>query len=60
MAWKNDIVTFVPDITNGIFTLPSGPGWGVDVDEAALKLHPALGDAKTGIWSAAAPSAGGK
>ena len=29
------------------------PGWGVDVDEEALKLHPALNDAKSGIWSAA-------
>jgi L-alanine-DL-glutamate epimerase-like enolase superfamily enzyme len=54
VPWKDDIVTAVPIIKDGILTLPLGPGWGIDVDEEALKLHPALSDAKTGIWSAAA------
>ena len=53
VPWKDDIVTVVPDVTNGVFTLPAGPGWGVDIDEEALKLHPAMSDAKTGIWSTA-------
>ena len=54
VPWKDDIVTVVPKVEQGVLTLPSGPGWGVDVDEEALKLHPALKDAKSGIWSAAA------
>ena len=54
VPWKDDIVTVVPKVKRGVLTLPSGPGWGVDVDEEALKLHPALKDAKSGIWSAAA------
>lgn len=36
VPWKDEIVTVVPCIENGVFTLPSGPGWGVDVNEAAL------------------------
>ena len=54
VPWKDDIVTVVPRVERGVLTLPSGPGWGVDVDEEALRLHPALKDAKSGIWSAAA------
>ena len=54
VPWKDDIVTVVPRVERGVLTLPSGPGWGVDVDEQALGLHPALKDAKSGIWSAAA------
>lgn len=54
VPWKDDIVTVVPEVKNGVLTLPLGPGWGVDVDEEALKLHPAVSDARTGIWSAAA------
>ena len=55
VPWKDDIVTVVPKVERGVLTLPlEDPGWGVDVDEEALKLHPALNDAKSGIWSAAA------
>ena len=54
VPWKDDIVTVVPEVERGVLTLPSGPGWGVDVDEEALARHPAMSDAKSGIWSAAA------
>ena len=50
VPWKDDIVTFVPTIINGILQLPSSPGWGIDIDEDALKLHPTIDDVKTGIW----------
>ena len=33
---------------------PDAPGGGVDVDEEALARHPAMSDAKSGIWSSAA------
>ena len=32
--------------------MPTGPGWGVDVNEEALKKYPANNDALTGMWSA--------
>ena len=37
VPWKDEIVTVVPSIVNGVFNLPSGAGWGVDVNEEALK-----------------------
>ena len=37
---KDDLVTQVPAIEDGVMTLPQGPGWGADVNEEALKAHP--------------------
>jgi galactonate dehydratase len=40
VPWTNDLITRAPTIDNGHMRLPDGPGWGADVDEAALKAHP--------------------
>jgi len=54
VPWKDTITTGNPVIKNGVLTLDmTRPGWGVEVDEAALKLHPPTNDVKSGIWSAA-------
>jgi L-alanine-DL-glutamate epimerase-like enolase superfamily enzyme len=41
VPWKPSLLKTPFVIENGEFVLPSGPGWGVDVDEAALRAHPA-------------------
>ena len=40
VPWKDELVTVPPKIENGELILPTGPGWGADVDEAVLKKHP--------------------
>ena len=50
--WKDEIVTVVPKVENSVFHMPTGPGWGVDVNEEALKKYPPVNDIKTGMWSA--------
>ncbi len=40
VPWRDEIVTNAPVIENGDFILPKGPGWGMDVNEAALKKYP--------------------
>jgi len=50
VPWKDKIVTHVPPVVNGVLTLPTGPGWGVDVNEEELVRHPPLRDARSGIW----------
>jgi L-alanine-DL-glutamate epimerase-like enolase superfamily enzyme len=40
VPWKDDLVTVLPEISNGAMMLPTGPGWGADVNEEALKAHP--------------------
>jgi L-alanine-DL-glutamate epimerase-like enolase superfamily enzyme len=38
--WRDEFVTAVPQIENGEIMLPSAPGWGADVNEAAVRARP--------------------
>jgi galactonate dehydratase len=40
VPWKDELVSPAPRIENGEFVLPSGPGWGAEVNEAAVRAHP--------------------
>ena len=40
VSWKDDIVTVPPVIENGEMLLPTGPGWGADVNEDFVRAHP--------------------
>jgi L-alanine-DL-glutamate epimerase-like enolase superfamily enzyme len=40
VKWKDDIVTVPPVIENGDLLLPTGPGWGADVNEEFVRAHP--------------------
>ena len=37
VPWKDSIVNRVPEIKNGKLKIPSGPGWGVSLNENALQ-----------------------
>jgi L-alanine-DL-glutamate epimerase-like enolase superfamily enzyme len=41
VPWKDDLFTHPPEVSQGMFILPSRPGWGTDVNEEALRAHPA-------------------
>jgi galactonate dehydratase len=38
--WRDEFYTTVPTIEDGEFILPSGPGWGIDVNEKAVRARP--------------------
>ncbi|MBS0244079.1 MAG: mandelate racemase/muconate lactonizing enzyme family protein, partial [Proteobacteria bacterium] len=40
VPWKDDLVTEPPRIENGHLVVPNKPGWGADVNEAAVRRHP--------------------
>ena len=40
VPWQDDLITVVPDIRDGHLHLPTGPGWGAEVDEEAVRAHP--------------------
>jgi galactonate dehydratase len=42
VPWKDDLVTVVPTIENGEFLVPTGIGWGADVNEDVVRAHPPL------------------
>ena len=40
VPWKDDLVTVVPEIEDGYLSIPTGPGWGTEVNEDAVREHP--------------------
>lgn len=38
--WRDEFVTATPVIEDGMLVLPETPGWGADVDEAAVRARP--------------------
>jgi L-alanine-DL-glutamate epimerase-like enolase superfamily enzyme len=40
VPWYDELVTHKPDIKDGHLVLSARPGWGSDVNEAAVRAHP--------------------
>jgi galactonate dehydratase len=40
VPWREELVTQVPEIVDGEMKVPSGPGWGTELNVAALEAHP--------------------
>jgi galactonate dehydratase len=40
VPWRDELVTRPPLVERGYLQIPTAPGWGAEVDEAALKRHP--------------------
>jgi galactonate dehydratase len=40
VAWRDELVSAPPVIENGDLLVPKGPGWGVEVNEAAVRARP--------------------
>jgi L-alanine-DL-glutamate epimerase-like enolase superfamily enzyme len=40
VPWREQLTTAVPQIDDGVLTIPTAPGWGADVNEDVLREHP--------------------
>jgi len=40
VSWKDELVTVQPQFEAGHMLVPSGPGWGTDINEEVLRAHP--------------------
>ena len=40
VPWKDEIVTYVPEIEDGHLKVPPGPGWGTELNEDVIRAHP--------------------
>ena len=40
VPWHNDLFTVQPQIEQGHLVLPTGPGWGTEINEEAVRDHP--------------------
>jgi len=43
VPWRDEFVTAVPPIEGGEYIVPTGPGWGIEVNEAGIRKHPPKG-----------------
>lgn len=49
VPWQGDLVTVKPQIKDGHLSVPTGPGWGTELNEEAVRAHPpALGAVAAG------------
>ena len=40
VPWKDELTTSVPEIKDGYIKVPTGPGWGADLNEEVARAHP--------------------
>ena len=40
VPWKDDMLTYVPEIEDGMLKVPSTPGWGAELNEEVIRAHP--------------------
>ncbi len=40
VPWRDEFVMTPPTIENGEFVVPTGPGWGIEVNEKAIRARP--------------------
>lgn len=40
VPWKDDLLTWRPEVTNGELALPPGPGWGARLNDEVMEAHP--------------------
>lgn len=41
VPWKDEFLTWVPEVEDGYLALPPGPGWGAELNEDAICAHSA-------------------
>jgi galactonate dehydratase len=51
VPWRCDLTPGTPRVRNGYYEIPTGPGWGVEVDEDLIRAHPENPDAKLNMFT---------
>jgi L-alanine-DL-glutamate epimerase-like enolase superfamily enzyme len=40
VPWRDELFGFEPQIVDGMLAIPTGPGWGVEINEEVARKHP--------------------
>ena len=51
VSWRCDLTPGAPRVKDGYYEVPTGPGWGVEIDESVIAAHPESPDAKLNMFS---------
>jgi galactonate dehydratase len=53
VPWREELTSgTAPRVKDGYYNVPTAPGWGIEVNEAAIAAHPEDPDAKLNMFSA--------
>ncbi|HZP00963.1 MAG TPA: mandelate racemase/muconate lactonizing enzyme family protein [Terriglobia bacterium] len=50
VPWRRDLTPGAPPVRNGYYDVPTGPGWGVEIDESVIAAHPEDPNAKMNMF----------
>lgn len=51
VPWREELTSGTPRLKGGYYEVPTGPGWGIEVNESACAAHPENPDAKLNMFS---------
>ena len=51
VPWRCDLTPGTPRVKNGYYEIPTGAGWGVEVDQSLIAAHPEDPDAKLNMFA---------
>ena len=51
VPWRAELTPQFPRLHDGYYDAPTGPGWGIEVDESVMRAHPFDPDAKLNMFS---------
>ena len=51
VPWRCDLTPGTPRVKNGYYDLPTGAGWGVDINEELIRAHPEDPNAKMNMFA---------
>lgn len=51
VPWRCDLLPSAPRVHDGCYEVPTGPGWGVEIDESVIAAHPEDPNAKLDMFS---------
>lgn len=51
VPWREELTSGTPRLKSGYYEVPTGPGWGIEVNESVFEDHPQNPDAKLNMFS---------
>lgn len=51
IPWRSELAPGVPRVKNGYYSIPTAPGWGVEMDEEVIRAHPPSSEAKMNMFA---------
>jgi galactonate dehydratase len=51
VPWREELTSGTPLLKDGYYDVPTGPGWGIEVNESVFAAHPEDPDAKLNMFS---------